>query len=79
MTKYEPLTTYLNLCKKTSIKLTYSEIEEILEFELPVSARKYKEWWHNNDTSHSHSKSWAEAGYKTTEVILGESIVFVKE
>lgn len=38
MTKYEPLTTYLNLHKKERIKLTYSEIEEILGFELPPSA-----------------------------------------
>lgn len=79
MTKYEPLTTYLNLCKKTSIKLTYSEIEEILGFELPLSARKYKEWW-GNGRSHpnSQSKAWEEAGYKTTDVILGESVVFEK-
>lgn len=79
MTKYEPLTTYLNLHKKERIKLTYSEIEEILGFKLPVSARKDKRWWNNNDCSHSQSKSWGEAGYKTTDVILGESVVFVKE
>ncbi len=78
MTKYEPLTTYLNLHKKERIKLTYSEIEEILGFELPPSARKYREWWSNNDTSHTYSKSWGEAGYKTTDVILGESVVFEK-
>jgi hypothetical protein len=78
MTKYEPLTTYLNLHKKERIKLTYSEIEGILGFELPPSARKYREWWSNNDTSHTYSKSWGEAGYKITDVILGESVVFEK-
>ena len=79
MTKYEALTTYLVLSKKARVKLTYSEIEEILGFDLPLSARKYKECWSNNDRSHSHSKAWGEAGYRTTDVILGESVVFIKE
>ncbi len=79
MTKYESLTTYLNLCNKESIKLKYSEIEEILGFELPASARNHKECWHNNDKTHSHSKSWGEARYKATNVVLGESVVFERE
>jgi hypothetical protein len=79
MTKYEPLTTYLNLCKKHKVKLTYNEIEDVLGFDLPPSAMKYKAWWNNNDKRHSHSVSWCEAGYKTTDIILGESVVFIKE
>ena len=79
MTKYEPITTYLNLSKKQRVKLTYSEIEEILGFDLPPSARNHKPWWNNNDKSHSHSKAWGEAGYKTTDILLGESVIFEKE
>ena len=79
MTKYEPLTTYLDLCKKTKIKLTYNQIEEILGFNLPPSARKYKVWWNNNDKNHSHSASWGDAGYKTSDVLLGESVTFIKD
>lgn len=79
MTKYEPLTTYLNLCKKQRIKLTYNEIEEILGFDLPPSAYKDSRWWLNNDDSHTQSKSWGKAGYKTTDINLGESVTFVKE
>ena len=77
MTKYEPITTYLNLCKKQRVKLTYSEIEDILGFDLPISSRKYREWWANG--GHSYSVAWLEAGYKTTDVVLGESVVFIKE
>ena len=78
MTKYEPIITYLDLCKKKSITLTYNQIEEILGFDLPTSARKYKEWWSNNDKSHSQCSAWGEAGYITTEVLLGESVTFEK-
>ena len=80
MTKYEPITTYFNLCKKQSVKLSYSEIEEILGFDLPPTARKCKQWW-GNGKSHpeSQAKAWLDAGYKTTDIILGESVTFVKE
>ncbi len=80
MTKYEPITTYLNLCKRQSVKLSYNQIEEILGFDLPPSASKHKPWW-GNGKSHpnSQSKAWEEAVYKTTDIVLGESVTFEKE
>tara|TARA_B110000014_G_C19878273_1_gene454592 strand:+ start:478 stop:618 length:141 start_codon:yes stop_codon:yes gene_type:complete len=44
MTKYEPLTHYLEQ-QSGSVTMTYSEIEKILGQQLPPSASEYQEWW----------------------------------
>jgi len=77
MTKYEPLTHYLQ--KNTgSVRLTYSEIEKIIGDELPPSATEYQEWWGNDDDTHPQSISWRKAGYKVSQVELGKYVIFSK-
>lgn len=61
--KYGPLRDYLKLCDKSSIKLTYKEIEEIIGTELPSSAYVYKEWWSNRKPYVSQAKAYLDAGY----------------
>ena len=39
--KYKPLADYLSISGKDKVKLTFNEIEKILGFKLPDSARKY--------------------------------------
>ena len=51
MTKYEPLTHYLEQ-QSGSVTMTYSEIEKILGQQLPPSASEYQEWWGNDDETH---------------------------
>lgn len=77
MGKYDPLFRYLQKSENRQNTLAYAEIEKILSAKLPVSAYKYKEWWHNN--SHVQSKSWREAGYTVETVCLGDKVIFVKE
>ena len=76
--KYRFLSTYLKDSEEYSIKLTFSEIESILQFKLADSAKKHKEFWANS-TSHSIALSWLSVNYKTVEVNLEEEyIVFEK-
>ncbi len=59
-----------------SVKLSFSEIEEILERSLPPSARKYLAWW-SNSPSHSEARAWTSAGWKVSKVSLRrESLTF---
>ena len=75
--KYEPLGEYLQKTKKDEITLTFSQIEEIIEDNLPVSASKYQAWWVNG--GHAHSDAWTEYGYKTSELDLaGRKVTFIK-
>lgn len=80
MGKYVALGRYLEKQEDASIiTVTFDEVEEILGFDLPKSARKYRPWW-ANDQSHSHAvDGWLKVGWKTDNVdIQDERVEFVK-
>ena len=79
MRKYDPLMLFLDKSGQNEITLTYQEIENIISDNLPLTAYNRKEWWSNNDSSHTQSASWSDAGYKTAEICLGECISFIKK
>lgn len=57
--------------------MSFAEIEDILRFKLPASARLYTAWWSNDSTRHSHSNEWLSAGWRTEAVDLGsEKVTF---
>lgn len=62
-------------------RATFSEIEKLLGFELPNSARLLRPWWSNQGEQggHSHALAWETAGWKTAQVgMAGEKVVFVR-
>ena len=73
-TKYQPLYEYLFHCGKETLKLTFEEIEKILGFSLPLSAKKYRSIWANNDHN-PLPNSWLSAGYETHSVDMKREIV----
>lgn len=76
--KYRFLSDYLQNSHKDSVALTLPEIEAILGFSLPNSARVHRAFW-SNTTSHSIALSWLSVGYVTTEAdIPSGQIVFEK-
>lgn len=76
--KYIDLTNYLKNSNDNNLKIAFREIETILGFKFPTSARSHKEWW-GNDHTHSQATAWENAGYKTQDVsILNEEVSFVK-
>ena len=77
MTKYEPLTHYLEQ-QSGNVTMTYSEIEKILGQELPPSASEYEEWWANDDETHPQSMSCKKANYRDSTLYLGNSVTFSK-
>jgi hypothetical protein len=72
--KYYPLQKYLENSSETKKTLKYSEIEEMLGFELPNSAYEYGAWWSNG--SHTQANAWLNAGWLVFDVCLGNSITF---
>ena len=77
--KYRYLSNFLKSSNQQSIKLSFSEIENILKFSLPNSAKKYREFWSNSET-HSIALSWLSVGYKTVDVnIYRNEISFEKQ
>lgn len=63
-------------------RTTFQEIERIVGFKLPKSARIHRPWWANQAQAggHSHALAWEMAGWRTAQVDLsGETLVFRRE
>jgi len=77
--KYRALSLYLKNSNLDHIKMTFTEIEEVLGFSLPPCARAHRENW-SNTTTISLPCSWLKVGYKSVEVdMAGEYVVFEKD
>jgi len=79
MSKYDPLRKFLLSAKHDRITTSFSEIELILGFDLPKSARKYSAWWSNASPEtgqHPYSQAWLGAGMKAKVDLTGERVVF---
>jgi hypothetical protein len=68
MSKYDPLKDYLTQSDDDLTPMGFSEIEQVLGFELPPSSRTQRAWWSNNPTNNVMTRAWLEAGYETEAV-----------
>ena len=76
--KYRPLAEFLIEKNERSITLNYTQLRNILGFELPSSARNHmNQFWANTDT-HSYSSSWLNVGYKTRVDVANKTVTFEK-
>lgn len=76
--KYRFLADNLYSSGENSVRLTFSDIEKILNDRLPESAYRHKAFWANTD-SHSIALSWLSVGYQTVEVSMEDKyVVFEK-
>jgi hypothetical protein len=77
--KFIALTSYLEKCGKDEIKMSFSEIEKILGFQLSNAAYLYPAQWSNSE-SQSFAFGWLNAGYLTRKVnIPRQTVEFIKE
>jgi hypothetical protein len=69
MNKYHKLSRYLQGLDADEWDATFEEIEGILGFELPKSAREYNPWWANQSGGgHVQSRAWQSVGWRTEAV-----------
>ena len=79
--KYAPLYRHLQTLKGSEWRTTFDEIEKLLGFELPDSARIHRPWWANQGErgGHSHALAWEIAGWKTSQVdMVNEKLAFLR-
>ena len=77
--KYSSLYRCLNAINETEWLVSFSEIENMLGFALPESARKHRLWWSKRwkGRGHQHVLAWEVAGWTTCAVDLErETLVF---
>ena len=68
--KYRRLTEHLEALGDAQETMTFSQIETVLKFELPRSARTHQAWWANQDRG--QSLAWLCAGFRTVAVSVDE-------
>jgi PIN like domain len=73
ISKYDPLTDWLQAQTAGVLPLTFAELEEILGFELTPSARKHLPYWYS--TQNSLGRAIAAGGYKASRVDLAAETV----
>lgn len=81
MGKYDPLNRFLSTAERDEYDMAFSEIEKILAGPLPPSAHRHQAWWANESHgSHSHARSWQDAGWETARINLpGKQVRFVRK
>jgi hypothetical protein len=84
MTKYNPLSDWLERQLTDRVEVTVDDIEDDdkIGVQLPQSAREYREWWANETspkTRHLQRRAWTEMGWKVESVDLAkETVVFAR-
>ena len=79
--KYSPLYEHLKTLPYDRWSATFDDLEKLLGFELPDSARLSRPWWANGASrgGHSQALAWEMAGWKTTDVDMEEErVTFVR-
>jgi hypothetical protein len=77
--KYQSLYQYLENRYANTVVLTFDQIEDLLGFTLPDSARVDQTWWANtdpNDTPQHHSRSWTLASRTATPNLQAQTVIF---
>jgi hypothetical protein len=71
--KYAPLRQHLKDDPRNLVAMTFREVERVLGFQLPASARSYRHWWANDRTgNHTQAYAWMGAGRKVVSLDLIE-------
>ena len=79
MSKYDPLTRHLAARDQGEVTMRFQDLEKLLGFDLPPSARKHRAWWSNNPSNSVMTKAWLAAGYQSEQVDLdAEKLVFAR-
>ena len=78
--KYQRLYAYLCDLAIQERRASFREIESILGFDLPASARLHRPWWSNprGGNGHSHALAWSAAGWETAEVDLDAETLLLR-
>lgn len=75
--KYDPLKKYLLEADRGAFQMSFSDIERVLGFPLPNSARRHDAWWRDESagTTHVQAKAWLEARRRVERLDRSAGIV----
>jgi hypothetical protein len=74
--EYRSLYTYLDGRYASIVVLTFEQMEALLGFALPVSARTEPDWWTAAAVPTRHSAAWIAAGRTAAPNLLARTVTF---
>ncbi|MBC2776920.1 DUF7662 domain-containing protein [Parasphingopyxis marina] len=81
MSKYAPLTRFLADYEDNEVELSFNQIGDMIDGDLPDSAYSHRPWWANRtDGQGSQNLAWQGVGWETTNVDMSRELVrFVRK
>jgi len=77
--KYRPLQNFLASAHGAELPMSFADIEQVLGFKLPASARRHSAWWSNDHGTNPAVNAWRDVGWQTSRVDRGnERLIFVR-
>lgn len=80
--KYELLEIWLKQQKEAGenhLRVSFQDIESILQIEVPASARTHRSWWANDYSTHVQANAWLKAGWLVDDVDLANGEVVFRQ
>jgi hypothetical protein len=74
--EYRALYTYLEQRYASIVVLTFEQIDALLGFALPTSARTQREWWTGTADLQRHAAAWTAAGRTAAPNLVAGTIAF---
>lgn len=65
--KYAALAAYLERQLVDEFSISFADIEKILDFPLPPSARTHDPWWSNSRSPGRHNEAWLGVGWEVAD------------
>jgi hypothetical protein len=80
MSKYRGLTDFLAELSDDKVILTFKEVNELVQGDLPDSAFKHRPWWANRTEGRgSQNLAWQSVGWETRDVDMDlDEVTFVR-
>jgi hypothetical protein len=76
---YLPLHKFLDSRYADTVFLTFADIEALLGFSLPISARHERAWWASGEPDTlAHSNAWLLARRTASPNLAAQTVVFVR-
>ena len=80
MSKYDKLGAYLESSNGSEWHASFRQLEFILGFALPASARLYSAWWANDARQGRQAMAWLLAGWRAGDLNLtSETVTFYRD
>jgi hypothetical protein len=79
ISKYENLAKHLAGRHEDMLRMTFGEIEELIDGPLPKAAYEHRAWWANSESNNHALNGWMQAGWETSQVDMeGRELMFVR-